>query len=147
VIQIWNCDLIFLVLEVVEMDPTCYEWHYTLGNWMRQQRRRDAHAPFSTLGEDEMKVLWETYEKCDYPKQDADGKNSRMRNRALAGVLQGLAEILRNRSFAKTDRNNRNSSLMPMITFGDLKFKTDEEAKCFIVSEIDRYFFKLAASV
>jgi hypothetical protein len=89
-----------------------------------------------------MKVLWETYEKCDYPKQDADGKNSRMRNRALAGVLQGLAEILQNRAFAKTDGNNRNSSLMPVITFGDLKFKTDDddEAKRFIVSEIDMYF-------
>jgi hypothetical protein len=116
------------------MDPTCYEWHYTLGNWMRQQRRRE--DPFSSVGEEEMKVIWETYEKCDYPKLDADGKNSRMRNRALAGILQGLAEILKDRS--KSDRDNRNSSLMP-ITFGDLKFKTNEEAKRFIVSEIDMY--------
>jgi len=118
--------LFIIISQIVDLDPTCYEWHYHLGNWLRHARRRKGTA--SMVSEEEEQALWETYEKCDYVKIEA-GRNSRLRNKAFAGILQAIAENL------KVRKINR---MFGPVKFGDLKFSSDAEAAEFIVQDIKR---------
>jgi len=53
-----------------------------------------------------MKLRWETYEDCEYPKIHVEtGENTQLRNMALGGVLETLAEKVRYYCNQKLRRN------------------------------------------
>lgn len=77
--------------------------------------------------EEEIRILWETYDVCDYVKTGDDGKATNLRRMALAGVCQGIADLLRNRAMFGAQGG---------LTFGGLQLADDLEAVKFIRDQV-----------
>lgn len=84
---------------------------------------------------EEIEVLWETYEDCDYEKFDAGDptKNSKARNKGLAGVCQAIAEVVRFRL-----QNKIGISPNSPFIFGKLEFTTPAEMVSFVTSNVNK---------
>jgi len=109
----------------MKLDPRDYEWNYQFANWARLQRR--THDRLACISEEEMNTLWETYDKCEY-KDTKDDQT--LRGMAFFGVLQGIAELLKFRSFQRiTDA--------PFM-FGELVLENDEAARTYVLTGIKR---------
>ncbi len=123
-----------LPTQIVKLDPTAYEWHYQFGNWLRFLRRRTGQdfAQSQIPTEEELTTLWETYAVCEYPKFEPDDPKmeSTLSNMALAGLCQGLAEIIRSRQFGVR-------SDFPVVV-GGLEFQDESCMVDFVLDNIKK---------
>ncbi|XP_021943414.1 uncharacterized protein LOC110842021 isoform X2 [Folsomia candida] len=113
--------------KVVNLDPLVYEWHYNLGNWIRCERKTLAGMSDNFLlkqcpTEEEMQILWETYDVCTYTKIGDDGKATTLRRMALAGVCQGMAEVVRYRCRASLGGSFKFGGLHLANNFATVEF-------------------------
>jgi hypothetical protein len=118
-----------------ELDPKAYEWHYKLGNWLRCERRTLGGSVLTSPTDEEQKILWETYDTCEYSKFDKENpsEESTLQKMALACVCQAIAEMIKYRVQVSKDCDP--------VQFGELYFNNTDEMVDFVLENVKRYYF------
>lgn len=117
-------------IQVVKLDPTAFNWHYRLGNWLRFRRRQLGERNSRPSGL-ELQTVWETFAVCEYRKKDENGSDTSLRKMALAGLLQALAEIVRFRRFEGCANEP--------LSVGTLTFDNEQDIVSFINWHLEQY--------